>query len=378
MKQIQIALTVLILLFIFSCKTETTKSTTQKVLVENANSSNIVKLSAEQVNIAGIKSGKVIRKNLAEKLKCNGKIDVPPENIASIHPVMAGFVKSVKVLEGEKVKQGQVLAVLEHPNYINLQEEYLKVKSRLTFSKQEYERQQHLSSKNATALKTFQKIEADYAVLQSEAAGLRAKIKLLGIVPEAVEKGKIAEQVYIRAPFNGTVADIDINIGQYITQQEKAFEVVNKSHIHGELRIFAKDILQVKTGQFVTFQVTGNTNKIFEGEVFLVGETVDEATNTVNVHIHPKDDVAILKLGMYINAEIQIAQAEKEVVPELSVIKEDENAFIFIARGNYTYEKFPVNPEPPIDGYCAISGLQSLPKNSDIVTEGANYLWASL
>ncbi|UZR93070.1 efflux RND transporter periplasmic adaptor subunit [Chondrinema litorale] len=383
MKLIQLFLIAAAVFVFSSCEndkaanTESTEAATQEQNAESNSSSNVVSLNADQVKMAGIKSGKIEKKTISAKVKCSGMIDVPPEGIASIHPVMEGFVKAVKVLEGEKVSRGQVLGILEDPAYITLQEEYLKVNSKLKFAEKEYERQQKLSDENATALKTFQQVESDFAVLKSEAAGLKARLNMLGLDTEQIKAGKIQEVIYIKSPFNGTVAGVELNIGQHVDAQTEAFKVVNKDHIHGELNVFTRDILKIKKGQKVRFTVNGS-DKHFEGEVFLIGETVNEENNTVNVHIDPIGDVSLLKLGMFISAEIMVSDAEQDAVPELSVVKDEENSFIFIDRGNYTYEKYPVKAGTVMDGYCAVDGIENLSEGVNVVTQGANYIWASL
>ncbi|MBT33635.1 MAG: hypothetical protein CMO01_28565 [Thalassobius sp.] len=383
MKLIQLFLIAAAVFVFSSCEndktanTESTEAATKEQNEESNSSSNVVSLNADQVKMAGIKSGKIQKKTISAKVKCSGMIDVPPESIASIHPVMEGFVKAVKALEGQKVSKGQVLGILEDPAYITLQEEYLKVNSKLQFAEKEYARQQKLSDENATALKTFQQVESDFAVLKSEAAGLKARLNMLGLDTEQIKAGKIQEVIYIRSPFSGTVADVALNIGQHVDAQTEAFKVVNKDHIHGELNVFTRDILKIKKGQKVRFTVNGS-DKHFEGEVFLIGETVDEENNTVNVHIDPIGDVSALKLGMFISAEIMVSDAEQDAVPELSVVKDEENTFIFIDRGNFTYEKYPVKAGTVMDGFRAVDGVENLSEGTNIVTQGANYIWASL
>ena len=335
---------------------------------------NEVRLNASQVQLAGIKSAKPQQKKLASTIKANGMIDVPPENIANIHALMEGFVKDVRVLEGQQVKKGQVLAALEHPDYVHLQESYLKSLNQLAYSEKELARQEKLSEGQATALKTLQQAQTQNATLKSEVAALEAQIKMLGINIEALKEGKIANVVYLRAPFTGTISDVNVNLGQFIAAQDQAFEMVNKSHIHGEIRVFARDILKVYKGQKVRFKVNGNEDKVFEGEVFLVGETVDRDNNTVNVHVHPTGDVEKLKIGMFITAELFLESEETQVVPELSVVQDEENNYVFVDKGDFVYEMFPIQKGTIQDGYCAIEGL---PNDLNVVTEGANYLWAS-
>ncbi|MBK8652974.1 MAG: hypothetical protein IPN20_03410 [Haliscomenobacter sp.] len=62
---------------------------------------------------------------------------MPPQNKAGGFYFYRAVVKSIAVLEGSKVQKGQRLAVLEHPDFIKLQEEYITVKSNFSFSNEE-------------------------------------------------------------------------------------------------------------------------------------------------------------------------------------------------------------------------------------------------
>lgn len=377
MKYIHLVIPLLIA-FLLSCnkQQETEKEELPTLSQENLEKGKrIVNLTAEQVNMAGIKSGKVLQKNIASSIKANGIIDVPPKNIASIHALMDAFVKTVKVHEGEKVKKGQILAVLVHPEFIHLQENYLKALGQLSLASKNYERQKKLSTEQATALKKFQEAEERFITAKSETAGLRARIKMLGIDLSTLKTGKITEEIYMRAPFTGSISAVYIALGQHITPQDQAIAMVNKTHVHGELEVFARDILKISNGQKVKFTVNGSENIIFEGEVFLIGETVDQKSNTVNVHVHPKGDVSKLKLGMYISAEILQDTTLKQVVPELAVVKDEEKKYVFIDKGNFKYEMLPVETGIAQRGYLTVTGISN---ELNIVTEGANYLWATL
>ena len=92
-----------------------------------------VVLTAEQIKAADIRLGRIQQKSVSGLVKTNGVLDVPPQNLVTISAPLGGFVKNTELLQGMKVKRGQVVAVLEHPDYIQLQEDYLSTKSQLEY-----------------------------------------------------------------------------------------------------------------------------------------------------------------------------------------------------------------------------------------------------
>ncbi|HSI91238.1 MAG TPA: efflux RND transporter periplasmic adaptor subunit, partial [Adhaeribacter sp.] len=123
----------------FAC-TSTPENATEKdpeTAAASPQNPNEVALTSEQYQNAGIELGTVEQKQLSATLRLNGILDVPPQNLISVSAPLGGFVKSTDLLEGMKLRKGQVLAVLENPEYITLQQEYLDAKSKLAYQQLE-------------------------------------------------------------------------------------------------------------------------------------------------------------------------------------------------------------------------------------------------
>ena len=90
-----------------------------------------VSLTEAQIKNAGIETGVPVSKTMSSILKVNGVIDVPPQNMVSISFPLGGYLKSTKLLPGMHVAKGEALAVLEDPQYIQLQQDYLMAKAKL-------------------------------------------------------------------------------------------------------------------------------------------------------------------------------------------------------------------------------------------------------
>jgi len=129
-----------------SCANETTT-----VAEEHHHSAQTVELNAAQYKSADIKTGKAELRNLSNVIACNGVLDVPPQNLISISLPIGGNLKSTELLQGMKVSKGQVIAVFEHPDYVQLQQEYIQAKSALDFSEIEFQRQADLNKEQVTS-----------------------------------------------------------------------------------------------------------------------------------------------------------------------------------------------------------------------------------
>src|SRR5690606_33026367 len=105
--------------------------------------------------------GKMEMGSFHEVVKANGMFDVPPENRAAVSCYFGGTVKDIRLLPGQKVKKGQVLFILENPDYVQMQQDFLEAKGQLAYLKSDYERQKNLAQDNVTSQKNYLKAESE-------------------------------------------------------------------------------------------------------------------------------------------------------------------------------------------------------------------------
>jgi len=288
-----------------------------------------ISLSKEQFASAEIETSILENKGLNDILKVNGKLDVPPQNLVSLSAPLNGFVRSTSRLEGTQVKKGDVLAVLEHPEIAELQQDFVEAKSKFELSEQELKRQQDLNKENVNSIKVLQQTQNDFNLAQAKYRSLEEKIRMAGINKTNVLNGNISGMITITSPINGYVTKVNVNIGKMMNQQDVMFEIVDTEHLHAELTVFEKDITKIKVGQKVRFTLANDANKELTATVHLIGRAFDES-RSVRIHCHlDKEDKELLP-GMYINAIIELESKEVKCISVNAIVRENEKQYIFI------------------------------------------------
>ncbi len=291
---------------------------------------NVVELTPAQYKVAGIELGRLERKNLGSVIKVNGKLEAPPQNLVSISAVMGGFVKETRLLQGSRVKKGDVVVVIEHLDYIHLQQDYLDSDSKLTFLELEYERQKGLREKNVSSEKTFQRTTADYKSMKARVNALKEKLALIGInVKQLNESEKISRTITVYSPIDGYVSKVNVNIGKYVNPADVMFEIVNTEHLHVELTVFEKDISKVKEGQRIRFTLPNEDDKERLAFVYLIGRAINE-NRKVKVHGHLDKEEEQYLPGMYISALIEINNNLVNALPEQAIVQSGGKRYIYI------------------------------------------------
>jgi cobalt-zinc-cadmium efflux system membrane fusion protein len=340
-----------------------------------------VSVGPAQAQAAGIETGSFTWKNMTTSVQANGSIDVPPQNRASISAVMGGYVQSVAVLPGQQVRRGGVVAILRHPDYLKLQQEYLQSKSRVKFLQQELQRQQTLDAEDVGAKRKLQQAQSDFS---SETANLRAtagQLRMLGISMAQLDRGVISPTVPLVSPIGGYVKTVSINPGQFVNPQDVLVEVVDRSDMHLELKVFERDIARVQKGQRILFKIPSRgSSEDLAARVFLVGKAFNDDARTVSVHAHLEPERDDVLPGQYVSAQIQTAGARQRTLPEDAVIQAGEFSYIFAKAGSvgHSYRRYKIKTGANENGDIAITLLENLPDTTQLVRHGAYFLDAEL
>lgn len=325
-------------------------------------------LSEVQTKNAGIEIGQPVEKEIALKLRLNGIIDVPPQNLVSVSAPLGGYLKSTKLLTGTHVRKGEVLAVLEDNQYIELQQEYLTGTTKMAFLENELIRQKELNRNQAASDKVLQQVEMDFRTQQVMNQAVREKLLLAGINPKKISADHISRSINILSPINGYVSHVNVNIGKYVMPQDVLFELVNPQDIHLGLRVFEKDLDKIKVGQKVIAYTNANPDKKYECEVILIGKDLTRE-RTAEVHSHFESYDQTLIPGMYMNAEIELERKKASLIPENAVVSYEGKTYIFIPKGKNTFEMTEVTVGETKEGLVAITDLPS--PDQKLVIKGA-------
>jgi cobalt-zinc-cadmium efflux system membrane fusion protein len=348
------------ILLVFSCG----EKPVQDVPLHHTNEENTVELTADQFKTAGIQTGKIETKQISGIIKVNGMLDVPPQQKVSISLPFGGFLKNTEMLQGMKVRKGQVIAKIENPDFIQVQQDYLDIESQLEFAKAEYERQQTLATENVNSLKTLQQAKSNYLSLLAKYNGLTAKLKMMNLNPTSVSQGVITSTVNIYSPISGYVTKVNANIGMFLNPTDVLFEIVDTKHLHAELTLFEKDISLLKIGQKVKF-VLANESEERVATVYLIGREIKE-DRTVNVHCHLDSEDADLIPGTYLKAYIETGENRVHALPSDAIVKYQGKQYIFATTTEeYHYKMLEVETGNSDNGYTELI----LPPDFDVETE---------
>ena len=365
----------LIFIIILGLLTACGSKTTEEQTTATPTNENTIKLTEIQIKNAGIVTGSLEQKQISSVLKVNGKIEVPPQNVVSISVPMGGYLKNTDLLVGMNVMKGQLLAVMEDQQYIQLQQDYLTAKSRINFLENEYLRQKDLNQSKASSDKVYQQSEAEFRVQRVLLSALAEKLKLAGINPEKLSENSISRTVTIYSPISGYVSKINSNIGKYVSPTEVMFELINPTDIHLALKVFEKDVDKLFIGQKIMTFTNNRPDKKYVSEVIMIGKdlTADRASE---VQCHFKNYDKALIPGTYMNAEVEVKNNSAYVLPEDAIVRYEGKHYAFLKKAANEFEMKEVQIGNTENGFTELINPDKATQN--YVVKGAYALLMSL
>ena len=86
------------------------------------NDKNSVHLTEKQIQSVGLTTTSIQNRNMEKLVRLNGKAEIAPSHISLVSSIMGGHIKSINIINGSHFSKGQVLAVVEDPQFIQLQQ----------------------------------------------------------------------------------------------------------------------------------------------------------------------------------------------------------------------------------------------------------------
>jgi len=353
------------ILFLLSCNTPSDQQEQPKQIVNG----NDIQLTDEQMKLAGITIGTVMDTALSGTLHVHGRIDVPPQNLASITVPMGGIIRSIKVIPGMNIRKGETIAILEDQAYIQLQEDYLTTQAKLTQAEADYQRQKGLMEAKAGSEKTLEKAKAEYQMLKVMHASLAQKLRMININPQNLHENAISRTISISAPFTGYVTKVMVNVGRYVNPADILFEMVNPNDIHLALNVFEKDLMNISIGQPLQAYLNSKPDRRHDADIILISNSIHE-DGTAIVHCHFKQYDSTLIPGMFMNADIELSKHKTIAIQEAAITEYEDKNYVFLQTGKNAFTMREVNIGAREHGLVEILDAEAF-NHARIVIDGA-------
>ena len=315
---------------------------------KKSESQNTLSLGVDRIQKIGVRFAQVKTVPLTRIIRTFGVVE--PDNTKRSEVVLRfpGYVeKQFKGRLGDQVKAGDPLFTVYSPELVAAQSEFLLLKA-------EVRSEGRLESSSNDRLRNL---------------GLSAA-EIVAIV----KSGKPKREITIYAPQKGTLLEINVREGSGVLPNQVLYVIGDLSKNDIVARVFQQDIANIRLGQSVEIQLTGDEDLKYAGHVSLIYPSVNEGSGTLNVRVVPNQFVRQLRPGVYVDLRFPVEFGARLAIPQSALLHSGAHKFVFVDRKEGILEPVEVSTGKSTADFVEItSGL----KEGDNIAASGTFLLSS-
>jgi membrane fusion protein (multidrug efflux system) len=235
------------------------------------------------------------------------------ENEVKVLSEVEGRVLTLRVEEGDWVKNGQVLATLVRDDQAIA---FKKAQLQETNARAAFDRATELVERELISREEFDKLSIDYEIAQQELAEAEWALKKTTII----------------APFSGRITARMTQLGQHVRPGDELFQVTDFDPLVARIYLPERDVLGLEEGQDVQIRLDAATEVYFAGRIRQISPVVDTSTGTVKVTVEATEPPEQVRPGSFVTVNIvRVTHSDALLLPREAVLRELQKAHVYVA-----------------------------------------------
>lgn len=289
--------------------------------------SSTVAFNDARIKAAGIMLAEAGPVTIRNTVKLPGEIGFNKDRTAHVVPHLAAVVQSVSADLGQRVKKGQVLALLASAQLSEQRSELLAARQRLVLARNLYQREKQLWEEKISAEQDYLQAQANLQDAEIAVQNARQKLSALGADGNT---SSAYNRYELRAPFEGTIVEKHLALGEAVAADANVFTISDLATVWAEIAVPAKDLKIVRVGETVTVQATAFDSSA-QGKVAYVGSLLGQQTRTAQARVTLENPDGNWRPGLYVNVEITTQETRVPVAVTADSVQEiDGRRVVFL------------------------------------------------
>jgi membrane fusion protein, heavy metal efflux system len=389
-----------------------------------------VELSPEALQAAGIEVVEVTYQSLSPLLRFTGTVEANQQLTQQITPLVGGRVERVNVALGDRVRAGQILAIISSPEIAEMHGKLHEAETRLELAEKNYARVQRaenragliqakakLDEAEATlrrtkklieigagagkdliaAEATYQTAKAEYdyqnnisinrevqeakaevETARVEVLHLRNSLRAFGASVPLDENTKVAHNtstITLPAPISGSVTERRVNAGAGVQAGNHLLTISNLSTVWVIANVPEAQVNRLRVGNRATIRPAAVTEAVI-GQVTYIDPLLNEETRTARVRVEATNPSELLKVGTFVEVSFDamsatLATPEELAIPEEAIQRLGDRVVVFVPKEGEEghFEVKDVELGGTVNGYARI--ISGLAVGEKVVTKGS-------
>jgi cobalt-zinc-cadmium efflux system membrane fusion protein len=337
-------------------------------------------LELSDAQLGEISIGTVTERSFPIQTEAVGNIDFNEDMAAQVFPPYQGRIVKLFAMMGDNVKRGQPLLTIESPDLIQADSMLIAAAGVLDLTTHVLERAKQLSAVQGIAEKDLQQAISDQQTAEGALKAARDAVAVFGKsqieIDRMVKTRTIDPYLVVPSPITGRVTARTAAPGDFVQpgNAPAPYSVADISRIWMNASVTESDMPLVRKGQPIHVSVMAFPGRVFDGEISMVGASVDPQLHRGLVRAEIEDPQHELLPGMFASFVIVTgAPVSAVAVPADGVVREGNGTMtVWLATDGHHFTKRTVKVGLQNAGYDQI--LEGVGPGARIVTKGAVYL----
>jgi cobalt-zinc-cadmium efflux system membrane fusion protein len=327
--------------------------------------SNEVRLSATQLATLEIKP--VLARSFRSEAVTEGQIALNGDTTTQVFSPYSGRVVRVMATPGEYVKREAPLLRVEATEFVQAQSDLLNATATLKLARINEERKHAAYESKGGSLQDWQQAQVELAAAENAATSATNRLRILGKTDEEIAAIETAKKTnagtYVVAPIGGVVTDRQVGPGQYIQAgaSNPVFSIGDLSTVWLVADVPETQVPYIERGQTVEVRVLALPGQLLKAKLTAIGAQVDPVTRRVPVRATIANPDGKLKPQMFASFSIITSgESQAPAVPEEAVVREGDQAHVWVVTQNNTLVLRPIRTGRSSDGMVeVVAGLKA-------------------
>lgn len=305
-----------------------------------------VQLADDTLKSAGIEIQAVGPRAMTTTFEVPGEVKTDETQVAHVVPRLPGVVTEALKREGERVRRGELMAVISSRELADAKSSYIAASQHVEFARVRLEREENLWRKKIAAEQDYLAARRDHEEARLTEQVAAQKLVALGL-PQASLTGlaqapaESLPRYEIRAPIGGTVVERDLTIGEAVPADRNIFVIADLSSVWVEASIPAKDLPQVRQGQ-PALVVASDHGLEARGRISFIGALVGEHNRRVIARIVVPNATGAWRPGSFVTVKLELATATVPLAVPVEAIQSFRDWQVVFVRYGDWFEARPL------------------------------------
>lgn len=295
----------------------------------------VVRLGDAELKEFGIEVGTAGPGNLKVHVSLPGEVVANADRLAHIVPRVPGVVREVRKNLGDRVRKGEVMAVLESRELADTKAAFLNATEKLALARTNFAREEDLWKKRISSEQEYLQARQALAEAKIDLRSAEQKLHALGFSDESLAQlPSQPDMSYTRyelvAPFDGTIIEKHVSLGEVQKGDRDVFVIADLGSVWVNLSVYQKDMPNIRKGQPVLVSA-GHGIPDMSGEISYIDPLVGEQTRTAVARVVLPNKGGNLRPGLFVTGLATVNSIPVSVlVPKTAIQTVEDKPSVFV------------------------------------------------